>query len=120
MAVRIWNEDPHLTVLRRLVVEARTAYDALVAFEDRPEESLMKHKFTVEWLIQEIQDTVRNYDKWSRGRHKLTRLLDVKYQLIDYLTKTLEFPYEESVRLFNLNHEDFKRHLTTLNRLWGP
>ena len=120
MAERIWREDPQLTVLRKLVAEARAVYQSLTIIEEKPEELLMKHKFTVEWIIQEISDTTKTYEKWSRGRHKLTQLLDIRYELIDYVNKTLEYPHEETVRLFNIYREQFERHLDEIELLFGP
>ena len=120
MAVRLWLGDPHLAVLRKLVIEARNIYLNLTVVQEKPEELLMKHKFSVEWLIEEIIYTVRKYDKWSRGRTKLPRLLEIRYELQTYFNKTLVFPYEEVVRLFDIYHADFNNQLTNLDNLFGP
>lgn len=119
MADKLWKEDHQLAVLIRLVIEARSIYDNLTVFQDKPEELLQRHKFSVGWLIEEILVTVRNFDKWSRGRRHLTTILDIRYRLQEYLTTTLEYGYEEQVRFFEQNHREFFASLTQLENLFG-
>ena len=119
MADRLWREDHQLAVLIRIAIEARGIYETLTTFQEKPEDLLQRHRFSVEWLIEEILVTVRNYDKWSKGRRHLSTILDIRYRLHEYLISTLEHGYEQQVRLFELNHGEFFQALNQLEGLFG-
>lgn len=117
---RLWNEDPHFTVLLKLTFEAHAVYDHLVQQQEKPEDQILKHKFSIEWLIEELFVVIRGYDRWTRGRARLATVLDIKYKLQEYVNNTLEHPSEERARLFEENHQQFGQLINQLENLFGP
>ena len=104
----LWNDDQQLVVLYKLLERTEQIYNTLrEQGNDASELTIKRHKFGVEWVLDEILRACRNHTNWYRGRQQLGRLVDLRMDLNDYYEKVLNQPEGQRARLFRDHHHEF-------------
>lgn len=114
----LWEEDPYLKTLNRLVVKARINHSTLTRRNGRNESSWRQHKIICGWLIEEVSKACDNFPHWKRGQTKLSQLIQTKYRLQDYFDKTLDFPIDQIEAKFDVTNHEFFAYVTHIEQLF--
>lgn len=115
----LWDQDPYLKVLERLIVKAKINHSALTRRNGRDERGWRQHKIICAWLIEEVEKACDNFPHWKRGHNRLSQLIQTKYQLQEYYDKTLDFPIDQIEAKFNVTNHEFYAYLTHLEDLFN-
>ena len=116
---KLWQDDPYLLVLYKLIVKTKQAYEACRRPGGASQRNLKRHKFTVKWLIEEISQACRTYPHWYRGRQCLGQLIDYRLEIDAYYDKVCDKPIQETMILWKTDHHHFYGTFAKLEELFS-